>query len=171
MCIRLQQGLNRLCFEKANGDEEFLRSINNKGPLEFIDEYTFKLYSDHRLRKTIHHAYENSPYYKKSFDSCGISPGDVQTIEDLHKLPFTTPEDLSKNSYGFLCTSQGLLEKQVTFYSSGTTGLKKKVFFSASDVEEILQFLSTGMRTVTDAESKIYIMLPNTQGRGIGSIM
>jgi hypothetical protein len=64
--------------------------------------------------------------------------------------------------------SQGALERNVTFLSSGTTGIKKKVFFSPEDVKAILRFLSVGMRTVARRDAKIYVMLPNTSGRGIG---
>jgi phenylacetate-coenzyme A ligase PaaK-like adenylate-forming protein len=170
MKIHLQDGLYGLCLRKINRDPVFLRSLGIQS-VAAVDAAMFRKYRDHRLRQTIYYAYENSAFYKKIFDEKGISPSDIATSDDLWKVPFTCPEDLSSNSYSFLCTSQGALEKQVTFHSSGTTGIKKKVFFSPGDVGAILRFLSVGMRSVASENARVYIMLPNTQGRGIGALL
>jgi len=40
------------------------------------------------LKETISLAYENSAYYRKSFDAAGVSPASVRGLDDLSKFPF-----------------------------------------------------------------------------------
>ena len=42
-----------------------------------------------KLVKMVEHAYNHVPLYKKRFDEIGLLPGDIQSIEDVKKLPFT----------------------------------------------------------------------------------
>lgn len=42
-----------------------------------------------RLKKTISHVYENVPYYREKFREMGLEPEDIQTLNDVRKLPFT----------------------------------------------------------------------------------
>ena len=44
--------------------------------------------------------YEKVPLYRKRFDEMGLKPEDIQTIDDLTKLPFTTKQDL-RDTYPF----------------------------------------------------------------------
>lgn len=170
MNVHLQDGLYRLCREKILQDNGYRISAADLKSNR-VDESIFREYRDYRLRVTIKHAYENSIFYRKLFDSHSIAPSDVQSVGDLAKLPITEPKDLVCGSYDFLCVSQGNVDKQVTFLSSGTTGIKKKVFFSAEDVRNILKFLSVGMNSVVQRGATVHIMLPNTHGRGIGDLL
>ncbi len=47
-----------------------------------------------RLRDEVAYLYENSPYYRRMFDGCGMQPGDIRTADDLRHLPVTTKTDL-----------------------------------------------------------------------------
>ena len=47
-----------------------------------------------RLQWTLAHAYNNVPHYKKAFDKAGVHPGDLKTLADLQKFPFTAKDDL-----------------------------------------------------------------------------
>jgi len=47
-----------------------------------------------RLRSLIAHAYNNVPYYRKLFDRSGLGPEDINSIEDLGKIPITSKKDL-----------------------------------------------------------------------------
>ena len=170
MCVHLQDGLYELSRPAMISDAGFL-AFAGIDPALPVDGELFQRYREYRLRETIRYAYEKSPFYRRLFGERGIIPEDVQSIHDLRKLPFTTPEDIRNASYDFLCMSQGTLERNVTFLSSGTTGIKKKVFFSPEDVGAILRFLSVGMRTVARGDAKIYVMLPNSSGRGIGELL
>ncbi len=47
-----------------------------------------------KLRSLIAHAYHHVPYYQSLFQSIGLSPKDIRTVDDLKHLPITTKEDL-----------------------------------------------------------------------------
>ena len=56
-----------------------------------------------RLVKVVDRVYHNVESYRKKMQAVGIEPGDINGIEDLHKLPFTTKDDLRDN-YPFCST-------------------------------------------------------------------
>ena len=47
---------------------------------------------DRKLRAVVRHAYQNVPYYRSLFDSVGLSPEEIRTIDDLKLIPMTTKE-------------------------------------------------------------------------------
>ena len=59
-------------------------------------EYLWALQSA-RLIKMVHNAYDHVPFYQKKFDEIGLLPGDIKTIDDITKLPFTVKQDLRDN--------------------------------------------------------------------------
>ncbi|MFQ5963206.1 MAG: phenylacetate--CoA ligase family protein [Candidatus Scalinduaceae bacterium] len=62
---------------------------NRKLPLDDL-----KTLRNRKLRAVISHAYENVPYYRSLFNSAGLSPEDIRTVEDLRYVPITTKDDL-----------------------------------------------------------------------------
>ena len=50
-----------------------------------------------RLVKMVEHVYNDSTYYRKRMDECGVKPQDIRSIDDISKLPFTTKQDLRDN--------------------------------------------------------------------------
>jgi phenylacetate-CoA ligase len=47
-----------------------------------------------KLKELVKYCYENSSFYRKKFDSVGLKPSDIQTLDDLKKIPFTIKSDL-----------------------------------------------------------------------------
>lgn len=171
MHISLQEGLYDLCRRRIEADEAFRRASARRC-FDTVDDALFDEYRCFRLRRTLQLVNDKSLFYKRLYAAAGADIDEVRTPADLSRLPFTTSADLSGNSYTFLCTSQGDVEKPVTFYSSGSTGTKKRIFFSAADIRKILDFLPRGMNTVVGREDcRAQIFLQNSQGRGIGSIL
>ena len=86
-----------------------------------------------RMKKTLQHAYQNSPVYKQKFDEAGVHPDDLKTLEDLAKFPFTTKKDLRDNyPFGMFAVPQ---EKIVRVHaSSGTTGQPMVVGYTQNDI-------------------------------------
>jgi phenylacetate-CoA ligase len=87
-----------------------------------------------RLRQTLHHAYANSPAYRRKFEAAGVHPDDCRTLDDLARFPFTTKADL-RDAYPF-----GMLavprERCVRIHaSSGTTGKPTVVGYTQGDVD------------------------------------
>ncbi len=87
------------------------------------------------LKWTVSHAFQGSDFYRERLESIGVAPGDIHTLEDLKRLPFTTGEDL-KNGYPFPLLSVPE-EKVVRIHaSSGTTGRKKVLSYTRKDIED-----------------------------------
>ena len=171
MSISLQEGLYGLCRMRIEGDGEF-RAQSGRSDFSVVDDALFDEYRLFQLKRTVHRVRTKSPFYRRLFESAGVTEDDLHTLEDIAKLPFTFPRDLSGTSYSLMCTSQGDVEKPVTFYSSGSTGTKKRIFFSKADIQKIFDFLPRGMNTVTDrGEGRVLVFLQNSQGRGIGGIL
>jgi phenylacetate-CoA ligase len=87
------------------------------------------------LRWTVSHAYQNSPFYRRQMESAGLRPEDIGSLEDLRHLPLTTADDL-REGYPFplLAVDQ---ERVVRIHaSSGTTGKRKILAYTAKDVRD-----------------------------------
>jgi len=86
-----------------------------------------------RLVAQVQHVYENVPFYKGKMDAAGIKPEDIKGIEDLHKLPFITKDDLrDQYPYGLLGVP---LDQVVRIQStSGTTGRRVVAFYTQDDI-------------------------------------
>jgi phenylacetate-CoA ligase len=85
-----------------------------------------------RLRQTVTQA-AASPYYGQLFLERGITPDAIQTVDDIHKLPLTTKQDLRKNyPYGLLTLSQNEMVRMHA--SSGTTGSPTAIFYTEKDL-------------------------------------
>lgn len=55
---------------------------------------SLETYQLKKLQELVEIAYTNSIYYKNRFEALGIKPSDIQSLEDLKKLPITTKEEL-----------------------------------------------------------------------------
>lgn len=171
MYVSLQAGLYDLCRMRIEKDEEF-KAQSARGNFDAVDDALFDEYKLWQLKKTVRRVRTKSPFYRRLFEKAGVTEDDLHSLADIAKLPFTFPADLAGTSYSLLCTSQGEVEKPVTFYSSGSTGTKKRIFFSMADIQKILDFLPRGMNTVIGRdEARVLVFLQNSQGRGIGSIL
>jgi phenylacetate-CoA ligase len=87
-----------------------------------------------RLKTTIQNAYEKVPFYKNMFDSAGLKPEDVKTLEDLKKIPFTVKEDL-RDHYPFGLFTVPLKDIVRLHASSGTTGKPTVVGYTKKDLD------------------------------------
>jgi len=115
-------------------------------------------YQLQKIRETLLHVRENSPFYRVSLRDVETDP--VQRIEDMAWLPFTTSDDLKDNPLRFLCVSQTSIERCVTLQSSGTTGPAKRLFFTREDLEHTLDFFHHGMSTLVHPGDRVMILLP-----------
>lgn len=100
-----------------------------------------------KLKELVHYVYENSPFYKQRFDEHGVHPDDIQTLEDITKLPFTFKQDL-RDTYptGMFCVPNS---KLVRFHaSSGTTGKPTVVGYTKNDIEEWAESLARAFTSV-----------------------
>lgn len=86
-----------------------------------------------RLHKTVEYVYHNVPFYRNKLQEMDIRPDDIQTIEDIKKLPFTTKQDLRDN-YPFNLQAAPQSEIIRIHASSGTTGNPTIVGYTRKDI-------------------------------------
>lgn len=87
-----------------------------------------------RLVKQVKHVYENVPYYRNLMDEKGVKPEDIQSIEDVHKLPFLTKSDL-RDAYPYGLLAKPLSECVRIQSTSGTTGKRVVAFYTQHDID------------------------------------
>lgn len=87
-----------------------------------------------RLKSIVAHCAENSPMYKKKFAETGLEPGDIKTLDDVTKLPFTTKEDIAAE-YPFGMRAVPLRDIVRYHASSGTTGKPKLMGYTKGDLD------------------------------------
>ena len=86
-----------------------------------------------RLQAQVERVYATVPYYRAKMEEAGVEPGDIKTLADIKRLPFTTKEDLRKNYPFGLFTVP--LERVVRIHaSSGTTGQPTVVGYTRRDI-------------------------------------
>jgi phenylacetate-CoA ligase len=107
------------------------------------------------LKKHLHHAYANSPYYKASFDAAGVHPEQVKSLADIRRFPFIEKKVLRERQealppFGDLVA---VPERDIVYISasSGSTGVPTASPFTAQDFDdwmdyEARQFWSSGLR-------------------------
>lgn len=87
-----------------------------------------------RLRATVRRVYDFVESYRKKMQQIGLEPGDIKSIDDLHKLPFTTKDDLrDAYPYGMICVPMDQVIR--VHASSGTTGKQTVVAYTKNDVD------------------------------------
>ena len=65
--------------------------------MECADRETMRALQLKKLKETVKYEYDNVPYYREKMDKAGVKPEDIQTLEDIRKLPFITKEDIAAN--------------------------------------------------------------------------
>ncbi len=57
-----------------------------------------------KLKALLQHAYRNVPFYRQQFESAGITPDDIRSVQDLRQLPLLTKAAMQKHQQELLTT-------------------------------------------------------------------
>ncbi|MFI3289888.1 MAG: phenylacetate--CoA ligase [Rikenellaceae bacterium] len=114
------------------------------------------------LKETLR-ATQNSPFYKKRYEECGVDINDIQTLDDLQKLPFTTKNDLREN-YPFGMAVIPIKECVRLHASSGTTGSPTVILHSQKDLDDWANQVARCMYMVGLRDTDVF---QNTSGYGM----
>ena len=87
-----------------------------------------------KLIKQVRHVWDNVPYYRVKMEAKGVTPKDIQSIDDLHKLPFLTKADL-RDAYPYGLLGKPLSECVRIQSTSGTTGKRVVAFYTQHDID------------------------------------
>ena len=101
---------------------------------ECMPREEIKILQSRRLQKLVDRVYNNVPHYRQKMIDAGVEPGDIKTVEDIVKLPFTTKQDL-RDTYPFGMFAVPMDEINRIHASSGTTGKQTVVGYTARDLD------------------------------------
>ncbi len=87
-----------------------------------------------RFMKQIRHVWDNVPYYRQKMEEKGVTIDDIQSIDDLPKLPFLKKDDL-REAYPYGLMGKPLSECVRIHSTSGTTGKRVVAFYTQHDVD------------------------------------
>jgi len=87
-----------------------------------------------RLVKQVKHVWDNVPYYRQKMEEKGLTPDDIKSVDDLHKLPFITKTDL-RDAYPYGLLAAPLADCVRIHSTSGTTGRRVVAFYTQHDVD------------------------------------
>ena len=102
--------------------------------IETMPQDQLRALQSERLVKQVRHVYDNVPYYRKKMEEKGITPDDIKGLDDLHKLPFVTKDDL-REAYPYGLMAKPLSDCVRIHSTSGTTGRRVVAFYTQHDVD------------------------------------
>lgn len=103
--------------------------------IETMSREDIRAHQLEKLKWQIKRVYENVPMYRERMDDAGIKPEDVNTLEDLAKLPFTTKQDL-RDYYPYDLLAVPKKDIVRIHASSGTTGKQIVAGYTENDLEQ-----------------------------------
>jgi len=116
-----------------------------------------------RLSDMVERIYHNVPVYRNKMQEMGIHPEDIQSVDDLSKLPFTTKQDLRDNyPYGLFAVPMSEIVR--IHASSGTTGKPTVVGYTRKDLGTWSEVVA---RTLTSAGAQKHDVVHIAYGYGL----
>ncbi|MCI8451122.1 phenylacetate--CoA ligase family protein [Enterorhabdus sp. P55] len=104
-----------------------------------------------RMRESMRNAYENVPLFRERFDAAGVSPDDLESLEDLARFPFVVKQDM-RDAYPFGMFARENKDVARIHASSGTTGQATVVGHTASDLANWGDCFARGIAMVGGSE-------------------
>ncbi|PLX90247.1 MAG: ABC transporter [Desulfuromonas sp.] len=126
-------GLTNIRLEKPDMQQNFMPSFTSPEQLQ-----------SHQLRGlqwTVRHAYQGSSFYRQSFEGAGIDPEQINSLDDLSRLPLTSADDL-RDGYPFPLRAVPYEQIVRIHASSGTTGKRKVLAYTQKDIDDWVHFFA-----------------------------
>lgn len=143
--------------------------------MKFYNEYAetmsreqIKKVQSHKLTALVKYVYSNVPLYRDRMQKAGILPGDIKSVDDLKKLPFTYKQDL-RDTYPFGMFATPMEQIVRIHASSGTTGKQTVVGYTAHDIDMWAECIARGFAGA-GATSKDIIQISYGYGLFTGGI-
>ena len=118
---------------------------NELDPIETAGRDEIAALQLERLRATLRLACDHVPHYRSRFGESGLSPADLESLEDLAGFPFTVKEDLRRNyPFGMFAVPRERVMR--VHASSGTTGKPTVVGYTRNDLDMWAEVMARSMR-------------------------
>lgn len=131
--------------------------------IETYSRYEIEELQLEHLKKTVHQVYAHSKVYRKKFDELNMKPSDIQSLDDMSKLPFTCKKDLREN-YPFQMFATDMKDVIRIHASSGTSGKPTVVGYTKQD---IVNWSDIVARAITIAGGMPGDVFQNAYGYGL----
>lgn len=126
-----------------------------------LNDRTLKQWQGKKLKTLLRYARKNSRFYsEKVHENC-----------ELEELPFTSPSDIVADPLAFLAIPQNLVARVTTLANSGTTRLRKRIFFSKADLRRTVDFFAAGMSVIAGKGDHVQILISNRTENSLGSLL
>ena len=102
--------------------------------IETMPREQIKQLQSEKLVKQVQWVWDRVPFYRAKMEEKGVTPADIKGVEDLHKLPFISKDDL-RDQYpkGMLAVPQSQCVRIQS--TSGTTGRRVVVYYTRHDID------------------------------------
>ena len=131
--------------------------------------YFYMLAGRSALYDTVRYAAENSRFYRKKF--AGIRTAEMTDAAAFAKLPFTTAEEVREDPEDLLCVSPKEIARVITIKSSGSTGIQKRLFFTAEDLEKTADFFNRGIRFLVKPGYRTAVFMEGPAHFSVGGLL
>lgn len=123
-------------------------------PMESMGRDEMHALQSRRLKDMVSRIYHNVPFYRNKMQAMGLLPGDINSIDDLNKLPFTTKQDLRDNyPFGLFAVPKSEIVR--VHASSGTTGKPTVVGYTRKDIETFSEVVARSLYAATATKHDI----------------
>ncbi|ABL72862.1 MULTISPECIES: phenylacetate--CoA ligase PaaK [Paracoccus] len=132
-------------------------------PIEIASRDEIEALQFHRMKRSLKHAFENSPFYRNRFIEHDVHPEDLKSLADIAKFPFTGKQDLRDTyPFGMFAVPQSKLVR--IHGSSGTTGKPTVVGYTQADIDHWANLIARSIRAAGGRPGDI---LHNAYGYGL----
>ena len=142
-------------------------SKNSHG--ENLDQVDLRFYQLQRLKNTVDYTRSQSPFYRQTLRE--LSSKYLRNLDDIGQFPFTTSDHLQGRGTEFLCVSQSEIERVVTLRILGSDTIIRRLYFTANEVEQTVDFFHHGMSTLVEAGQKVLILMPGERPDTVGDLL
>ncbi|SNR46926.1 phenylacetate--CoA ligase [Paracoccus sediminis] len=143
--------------------EDLTPNPKDLDPIETASRDEIEALQFHRMKRSLKHAFENSPFYRNRFIQADVHPEDLKSLRDIARFPFTVKQDLRDcYPFGMFAVPQSKLVR--IHGSSGTTGKPTVVGYTQADIDHWANLIA---RSIRAAGGRPGDMLHNAYGYGL----
>ncbi len=117
---------------------------------QYLKLENLRKWQEKRLRLLVSHAYRNTRFYHEKFKKAHITPSDIQTLDDLKKIPIVTKEEIRASPKDVIAAGYDERTCEV-HHTAGSSGAMLEVLYDRENqsYEEALTYryhMGMGMR-------------------------
>lgn len=119
------------------------------------------------LNRQISHAVKNSRFYEERWGTITL----LSSFSELAYGPFLRETDLIEHGTQLVCVPGSEVQRIVSAQTSGTSGTRKRLFFTENDLERTVQFFEEGMGRMCKCGDRVAVLLPTSSPGGLSDLL